>query len=357
MRLVDVDGYTLINLDEAGIQYMGTRLTQIPPLNRRYLNALTDPPHGGKLTGTFIYAHPPDYIGQCTMEWGVSEWRALFQWLKEMGLDTVIYQAAAWVEVCECYYPSRFFSTYRTWNSLGTLLEAVAAEGLTLFLGGLGSLLTFDESATAEALHADRDLQLACCHELYDRYAGGFHGFYVSPETCFPGRRQPEREKMLNEYYSAICREVKQLQPELPILFSPATFYYPNRDQEAYDFLFNIFQGCPVDIICPQDSIGVMGNQLEHLPDTFAVWQKVCKAIGAEFWVNAESFELNRTGTTQDFIPADFKRLAVQLAHARQVAQKIVSWEVPYFYSPLAGERGNKLRESYLASLAAGERE
>ena len=162
---------------------------------------------------------------------------------------------------------------------------------------------------------------------------------------------------MLNNYYSAICREVKQLQPKLPILFSPATFYYPNRDQEAFDFLFNIFQGCPVDIICPQDSIGVMGNQLVHLPDTFAVWQKVCKEIGAELWVNAESFELHRTGTTQDFVPADFKRLAVQLAQARRVAQKIVSWEVPYFHSPLAGERGMKLRQAYLASLADGERD
>jgi hypothetical protein len=236
-------------------------------------------------------------------------------------------------------------------------MEAVAAEGLTLFLGGLGNLLTFDEKATAEALNRDRDMQLECYRELQTLYGGGFHGFYISPETGFPGSRQPERERLLDGYYRAICRELKGLRPELPILFSPATFYWAGSDQAAYDFLFNVFQGSPFDILCPQDSIGVLGNQLPHLPATFFTWQQVSQALGVELWVNVESFELVQTGTTQDFVAADFKRLAVQLAHARQVGQKIVSWEIPYFYSPLAGERGMKLREAYLASLAAGERE
>lgn len=356
MKLVEVDGYTLINLDEAGQQYMNRRLAETLPLNQRYLAGLTSAPTGGRLTGTFIYAHPPDYVGQRTMDWGVPEWRALFQWLKEMEIDTVIYQAAAWTEVRECYYPSQVFAAYRTWNALDALMEAVAAEGLTLFLGGLGNLITFDDEVTAVALHTDRDQQLACYHELQALYAGGFQGFYISPETAFSGRRQPEREQRLNAYYGDICRELKAMRPDLPILFSPATFYWPGRTQANYDFLFNIFQGCPFDILCPQDSVGVLGNPLPHLPASFAIWQQISQVLGVVLWVNAESFELSRTGTTQDFVAADFKRLAVQLAHARQVGQKIVSWELPYFYSPLAGERGIQLREAYLASLSAGAR-
>ena len=357
MKLVELDGYTLVNLDEADMQYMNQRLAVSPAVNRGYLAGLASSPTGGKLSGTFIYAHPPDYVGQRTMDWGTREWRGLFKWLKELGIDTVIYQAAAWFEVRECYYHSKVFSDYRTWNSLDALLEAVAAEGLTLFLGGLGNLMTFDENITAEALTTDCEMQLACYRELQALYAGGFHGFYISPETCFSGRRQPEREKLLNTYYGEICRGLKTLRPDLPILFSPATFYWADTAQAAYDFLFNIFQGFPFDILCPQDSIGVLGNQLPHLPETFAVWQRISQALGVELWVNVESFELSRTGTTQDFVSADFKRLAVQLAHARQVGRKIVSWEIPYFYSPLSGEGGIQLRQAYLASLAAGERE
>ncbi len=356
LRFLEQDGYTLVTpaLEDApGIQ---RTIAEGQQMNHAYLAALPEPPKGGKLTGSFIYSHPPDYVGRPTMSWGIPEWRSLFRELKEMSIDTVIYQAAAWVEVRECNYPSKVFTGYRTWDSLTPLVAANAAEGMRLFLGGLGNLSAFDEKATAELLAADRDQQLACFDELVSLYKGGFQGFYMSPETAFPGQRQPGREVLLNHYYSDVCRGVKARMPDLPILFSPATLYSPGKDQEHHDFLFNLFNGCPLDILCPQDSIGTFGSRLQYLQPSFAIWQQVCQELGCTLWVNVESFERRLAGTAQDFVPADFQRLAVQLAHASQVGQKIVSWEVPYFYSPLAGERGIQLKNRYLASLAAGER-
>jgi hypothetical protein len=290
------------------------------------------------------------------MTWGANEWRGLFQEMKEMGIDTVIYQAAAWAEVRECSYPSKIFAGFRTWNSFDPLVEAVAKEGMRFFMGGLGNLYAFDENATAETLSRDGDLQLACYDELVERYRGGFQGFYMSPETGYPGQRQPEREKLLNTYYREVCQGIKQRTPEIPILLSPGTFYRENSDEEIHDFLYTLFVGCPIDVMCPQDSIGTFGNRLPHLKQSFGIWQLVCQELGFHLWVNAESFERVLCGTAQDFVTADFKRLAVQLAHASQVGEKIVSWEVPYFYSPLAGERGTALRRAYMKSLAAGER-
>ena len=232
----------------------------------------------------------------------------------------------------------------------------MAAEGLRFFLGGLGNLIAFDENASTATLEADRDQQLACFEELAALYQGGFHVFYMSPETAFPGRRQPEREAQLNRYYCEVCQGIKNQIPGIPILFSPATTYIENADRDNHDFLINLFKDCPLDIICPQDSIGSYNNRLKYLKPSFAIWQQVCQELSCELWVNVESFERRLVGTAQDFIAADFKRLAVQLAHAGQVGKKIVSWEVPYFYSPLAGERGIQLRRDYLASLAAGER-
>jgi hypothetical protein len=290
------------------------------------------------------------------MSWGLAEWRSLFQELKGLGIDTVIYQAAAWVEVKECYYRSKMFASYRTWNSFDPLVEAVAAEGMTFFMGGLGNMLAFDWNATAQTLAADRDNQLACFQELVSLYKGGFHGFYMSPETGYPGQRQPGREKLLNVYFNEVCSGVKEAIPGLPILLSPGTYYMEKHDEDIHDFLVNLFKDCPIDIICPQDSIGTFSNRLPHLRHSFEIWQQVCQEIGSELWVNVESFERNQIGTAQDFVSADFNRLAVQLSCASQAGKKIVSWEVPYFYSPLAGERGIQLKERYLASLAAGER-
>ena len=356
LHFLEQEDFTLVVPGPEDAEWYNSNMNYSRELNRQYLEALSEPPKGGHLSGTFIYAHPPDYIGRPTMTWGVAEWRSLFRELKELGVYIVIYQAAAWVEVKECYYRSKRFSDYRTWNSFDALMEAVAAEGMTFFMGGLGNMLAFDWNATAQTLATDRENQLACFQELVELYRGGFHGFYMSPETGYPGQRQPEREKLLNTYFYEVCQGVKEVMPDLPILLSPGTFYVEGHEQDIHDFLLNLFKGCPIDIMCPQDSIGTFGNRLPHYQPAFAIWQQVCTEIGCELWVNVESFERVKIGTAQDFVPADFKRLATQLSNAIKVGKKIVSWEVPYFYSPMAGERGIQLRQDYLASLSAGER-
>lgn len=357
LHFLDQKEYTLVVPGPEDVEWYKANMLYSKEQNLHYLDALQEPPKGGHLSGTFIYAHPPDYIGRPTMQWGVSEWRGLFRELKELGIDTVIHQAAAWVEVKECYYRSKMFSDYRTWNSFDHLLEAVAAEGMTFFMGGLGNMLAFDWNATAETLAADRDSQLACFHELVDLYQGGFQGFYMSPETGFPGQRQPERERLLNTYFKEVCQGVKDVNPSLPILLSPGTYYMEKQDQDIHDFLLHLFEGCPIDILCPQDSIGTFGSRLPHYQAGFSIWKQVCQEIGCELWVNVESFERVKIATAQDFVPADFKRLAAQLSNAAQFGKKLVSWEVPYFYSPLAGEPGIQLRKQYLASLSAGDRD
>ena len=352
VHFLEQPDFTLVIPGPEAVEWVRSMMEQGQKANREYLAALARLPAGGRITGSFIYAHPPDYVGRPTMDYGVAEWRQLLRELKELGIDTVVYQAAAWVEMRECYYPSKLYASYKTWNSLEPLVQAVAAERVTFYLGGLGNLLAFDQNATAETLDADRDAQLACFREMM-AYRGGFHGFYMSPETAFPGKRQPERGALLNRYFTQVCQGVKELLPDLPILMSPGTFYVEGMDREIHDFLYNLFKGCPVDTIAPQDSIGTFGNRLPYLQRSFEIWHQVCDELGITLWVNVESFERAHINTASDFVPADIRRLHTQLANAQQIGSKIISWEVPYFYSPLAGERGTKLRADYLAYLEA----
>jgi len=347
--------FTLVTPGKAAEEQCRRMMAEGSKENRRLLDQLTDKPFGGKITGSFIYSHPPDYIGRPTLHFSKQDWRSLLQEMKQMGLDTVIYQAAVWSEIRESSYPSKMFKSYKTWDSLGPLCDAVAAEGFTLYMGGLGNMIGFDPNVSAAALAHDCEEQLACFTELLD-YRGGFHGFYFSPETGFPGQRQPERESKLNTYFKSVCEGVKALCPGLPILASPGTYYFPGYEQEIYEFLLALFKDVPMDYMAPQDSIGVFGNQLRYLRPSFEIWEKVCQATGMHLWVNVESFERADVNTLSDFVPADFDRLAYQLYNANQVGEKIISWEVPYFYSALAGERGIKLRQAYMDSLARGER-
>ncbi len=356
LHFLELDDFTLVVPGPDDIAWYQKNMGYSKELNHQTLDTVQEPPRGGRLTGSFIYSHPPDYIGRPTMKWGVTEWRELFQEMKEMGIDTVIYQAAIWLEVKESNYPSKLFPDFRTWDSVGSLCSAANLENLTLYLGGLGNLMCFDVNATADTYKRDRDAQLACFRELKQLYGGGFQGFYMSPETGYPGARQPEREKLLNRYFKQVCEGVKAEMPDLPILMSPGTYYIEGQDQDIFDFLYEIFKGCPVDYMAPQDSIGTFGNRLPHLKTSFEIWSKVCQSLGFTLWVNAESFERVKIGTSQDFVPADFKRLSMQLSIANQFAEKIISWEVPYFYSKLAGEAGLQLRQAYMDSIERGER-
>ncbi len=347
LRFLPQTDFTLVVPDDGMVAGLRVLMANGQPANRAYLDTHTGQTPVGRITGSFIYSHPPDYIGRPTMDYGVAEWRAQLRDLKQLGIDTVIYQAAGWVEVRECYYPSKHFDGYHSWDSLSKLVDAVAAESMTLFLGGLGNMLAFDERATAATLDADAREQLICFRELL-AYRGGFQGFYMSPETGYPGARQPAREKLLNRYYSQVCQGVKDLAPDLPILMSPGTYYYAGQEREIRDFLYSMLQGCPVDILAPQDSIGTFGNTLSNYRPAFTIWREVCEALDVALWVNAESFERARIGTACDFEPASIERLSAQLALAADFASKIVSWEVPHFYSESAGAAGLRLRAEYL---------
>ena len=70
------------------------------------------------LTGSFIYAHPPNYKGAEAFRYSPAEWMRKLSQLKALGIDTVIFQASLWNELKECYYPSEYFRDFKTWNVL-----------------------------------------------------------------------------------------------------------------------------------------------------------------------------------------------------------------------------------------------
>ena len=52
-----------------------------------------------EITGSFIYAHAPDYVGNYTLNWKKADWDQAFKKLKSRKIDTVVFQAAVWNEL------------------------------------------------------------------------------------------------------------------------------------------------------------------------------------------------------------------------------------------------------------------
>src|SRR5437867_310932 len=91
----------------------------------------------GHLSGSFVYAHPPDYRGRASLKFGVSEWREVFREFKEIGIDIAIWQCSGFLELGECYFPSQSLSGFKQWNVVEPMLRAANDEGVPLYLGAL----------------------------------------------------------------------------------------------------------------------------------------------------------------------------------------------------------------------------
>jgi hypothetical protein len=275
-------------------------------LNAEFLSHVAAPPLGGVLSGSFIYAHPPDYRGRSTLHYTEQDWVDLFREFKELGIHTAVLQAAIWAEFRECYYPSKLFPGFRTWNVLDPMIKASTAENMTL---------------------------------------------YLSPISVLYGHIELGSDKGdVKKAKKAAERELKSITPDLPILTSPYTMCCHGREQEATDYLTRLHEGCPINVFAPQDSIGTSCSNLTFLENGLTIWKNVSRHVGADFWVNCESFSITDYGGPICKIEsADFKRFAVQLdTAARLGAKKMITWEAPYFLARDGEERARKLRRDYL---------
>ena len=286
------------------------------------------------ITGSFIYAHPPNYRGAEAIFWDKNEWLVNLKRLKGYGIDTVIFQAALKAAVEECFYPSKAFSKFHTWNVIEPMLEAANELGLTVFLGGYGSVTCWRQQLSDKLIQEEIKRQTTCFRELL-QYRDSFHGFYFAPESAYQGERNPVREKYMQDLYYGFFSEIRSAEPGLKILMSPATFYVEGRMGEMYDAWCEIFAKAHPDILAPQDSIGCGCITLDHQVEALKIWKSITDHFGIEFWSNVECFDCCAPYYDETArCAADPDRVIVQMNNAAPFVRKLITWELLYYGNP-----------------------
>lgn len=354
-RTIRVDGYMIGKAPVAMPPHQRAEMELRDRLNAEVLAQLKEPPTGGRLTGSFIYAHAGGYRGRKNIAYGVPEWRNLFRELKELGMDTAILGVSTWVGSRESFYPSTLFKDFRTWNLIEPMLAAAAEERMIIYLGaaGLGDTERMIGAETGDVRMAAECArqELACYRELTQLYGGAFHGYYLAAETGFWSWGNAEfLTRCFHEYFQRVTNGVKDITPEIAIMGSPYTVRCPGREEEAIATLTAVHEGCPFTALAPQDSIGTTMNELSFLERGLGIWKTVCQNIGTEFWVNCETFNCaDYGGPVITIVPADFRRLAIQLDTAQRVgARKLITWEAIHFMNPAGSTAARRLRREYL---------
>jgi len=326
-----LEDFSLFIASDKAREHVEPMIAQAKESNQKFVDENPQTPPKMPISGTFIYAHPPNYRGRPMHNYSVRDWMKLMRGLKRAGMDTIVLQASIWNELKECYYPSAHFKNYKQWNMVEPMLEAADASCMSVYLGGYGSVSGWKEDLTQADIEQEKENQLACFHELL-KYRDLFDGIYFAPETAFMGKRDLEKEQFLNEIYREFCNTVKREAPEKKILMSPATKYFPGKMSEMVDSWMAILDKVPLDIMSPQDSIGTCGNQLLHQEETYNAWSEICSKRNIVFWSNIEIFERKvMVEGVNHSTPASPERVTAQINNAAEYAEKLICWEAPYY--------------------------
>ncbi len=360
--IVSIEGFRIFKASRRARELYEPLIAEAGRSNNAFLQERGPVGPGRRITGSFVYAHPPNYRGTPTLEWGREEWRGLLRQMRAMGMDTAIFQAAVWKELAECYYPSRAFAGYRGWNVIEPFLEAAREEGVAVFLGGYGSTTGWQEHLTTGEAAREEAACVACLDELL-AYREAFEGFYFTSETAYTGAPNPEKAACLNQIYGSLFRHLKAADPSVRILMSPATKFFPGKETEMEEHWEAMLANVPLDILAPQDSIGTCGSRLAHAEEMYRVWKRICERRGIRLWANVELFERSDLGQVDNSIPASPLRVAAQIDAAAPYVEKLVCWEAPHYLFGSDAPEAARLREALLAhgeevaAVPAGEPE
>ena len=274
------------------------------------------------ITGTFIDEITWDIPSQ---NWGPEEWRADFDAMQAIGIDTVIIIRGGLRG--QCVFPSKVVGWNRDHDLAGLFLQETAARGMKLFFG------TYDSAAHIHdgevRWREEFAISKPFIEEVLARYGDypSFHGWYLAQEfgAALPGAR---------ELFLAVGGLCKERTPEKKTLISP---FYPSRllypgqpvPPDAFaDQWRDMLQGVEVVDYCAfQDGSAPM----DELDAYARAARGVCDEAGITLWSNVETFS---RGMPVKFPPQDFRIVREKIRLTTPYVAKHITFEFSHFMSP-----------------------
>jgi len=308
---------------------------------------------GIKITGTFLDEISHDIPHQ---NWGEAEWDLDFQYMKAIGIDTVIMIRSGYKKFIT--YPSQYLlgkGCYMPSVDLLDMYLRLAAKYDMKFYFGL-----YDSGhywATGDMTHEIEDNKYVI-DEVWKNYGEkykSFGGWYVSGEIS------RATKGAIGAFY-AMGKQCKEVSGGLPTFISPwidgkkavaASGATLSKDesvsvQQHEKEWDEIFAGIHevVDAVAFQDG----HIDYDELDAFFTVNKKLADKYGMKCWTNAESFDRDMP---IKFLPIKFDKLRMKLEAAQRCGyDKAITFEFSHFMSPQsaytqAGNLYNRYKEYF----------
>lgn len=309
--------------------------------------------NGIKITGTFLDEISHDIPHQ---NWGEAEWDLDFQYMKAIGIDTVIMIRSGYKKFIT--YPSKYLLGKGCYmpsvDLLDMFLRLAEKYGMKFYFG------LYDSGhywATGDMTYEIEDNKYVI-DEVWKNYGEkykSFHGWYISGEIS-------RATKGAIGAFHEMGKQCKDVSGGLPTFISPwidgkkavAAAGTALTKEEAVSVQQHekewdeIFAGIHevVDACAFQDG----HIDYDELDAFFTVNKKLADKYGMQCWTNAESFDRDMP---IKFLPIKFDKLRMKLEAAKRCGyDKAITFEFSHFMSPQsaylqAGNLYNRYKEYF----------
>ncbi len=295
---------------------------------------------GLRITGTFIDEISHDIPHQ---NWGEKEWDQDFQYMKAIGIDTVIMIRSGYRKFIT--YPSEYLISKGCYKPPVDLLELFLKladqHGMKFFFGLYDSGEFWDTGDLTKEIESNRFV----IDEVWKNYGSrhkSFQGWYLSGEIS-------RRTKGAIESFYALGKQCKDVSNGLPTFISPyidgkkavaaasstlskSEAVSIKEHEEEWNTIFSGIHQV-IDACAFQDG----HIDYDELDIFFEVNKKLADRYDIDCWTNAESFDRDMP---IKFFPIKFEKLKLKLEAAKRANyDKAITFEFSHFMSPQSAYR------------------
>ncbi len=287
------------------------------------------------ITGTFLDEISHDIPHQ---NWGEDEWDKDFQYMKRVGIDTVIMIRSGYRKFIT--YPSAYLLRKGCYvpsvDLVEMFLKLSEKYGMKFYFGLYDSGHYWDTGDLSLEIEDNKYVIDEVWRTYGERYKS-FAGWYISGEIS-------RATKGAIEAFHAMGKQCKEVSGGLPTFISPwidgkkavmaASGSLTKEDaisvQEHEREWDEIFSGIH-DVV---DACAFQDGHIDYdeLDDFFAVNKKLADKYGIKCWTNAETFDRDMPIS---FLPIKFDKLRLKLEAAKRAGyDKAITFEFSHFMSP-----------------------
>ncbi len=274
-------------------------------------------------------------------------WYLQLKGMRDMGMEYVVIQYSTHYNAKTTLINGKritaagytYTPTYGSADVCKAVLDSAQKLGMKVWLGTIHDSDFTNPIGNMESYKKIVEDSIAIIDDIYELYGNhpAFGGYYLSDETCDQWLNMSGGVEAARYVYKGQSDRIRELSPDTKIMIAPAIWRSGDPVTGA-DNLYRIIapakkgQRPVVDIVAAQDCLGreasleVSDSAYNSYMTYVEEWAKAVRRAGAEFWHDAEVFEITNTQKRQSDL---LKTLALEAP----LSGSIIVFDIPHYFS------------------------